>query len=654
MRITPVNLYFTDAAVNLPMHETSWDPQSACLPGSQKAILNEITRWAISRDPEAPIFLLVGPPGCGKTRIANSTAVTFDNGGRLGASVFLDRDIAEHKNPTKIFSSIARELAAFDDQLKFRISRAVSLRPGLGTAVLERQLQGLIIEPLHDLTIIGPILIIIDGLDVWQDRHRVLSALQNADNLPSNLRILITSRPEDDIVDSLKDIPHCHQRRMMVDEEGLVMDVADYSHQCLKILQDIKPSIFADSSVEEVIGYFETKSRGIYLWVSVAIRYLAVVSDDTARAFLSVIDSAEMPPDYVTAMSILKQSIDDSLKATSRVKLKSELSVGAAMALGVTGLRSDKAVHVLKAMFDKHLLKYDDNASRFLLSIRHPSWTDAAIKNCRCPHPPLESGSTASNVCMAHVCVDFLSNRLSSDICSSIYQVKNHGESMIDMRLWKQPPYHLRPYVVEAYRYAIKFSIEHLKDVQDDCSIPSIEKKLRNLTKHFYHLSEYLGKDGPQMTEILEKYLDMLDDSVSRPYTLTFATFFQRVLQGLRNSQSLIQAKDHLDKFQTVPEGCSGYERWKWKQSLSENWCVCTQYHAWKITSPNICSLKACLEYTGNEIALHQCLMVTPPIIPMIDKDGQVCRTIGEVNLTVDRTASGKLVHNKLCTAFIT
>ena len=218
-------------------------------------------------------------------------------------------------------------------------------------------------------------------------------------------------------------------------------------------------------------------------------------------------------------MSILKRSIDDSLKATSRVKLKSELSVGAAMALGVTGLRSDKAVQVLNAMFENQLLQYDDNASRFLSSIWHPSWTDVTISNCRCPHPAMESGPNMSGVCMAHVCVDFLCDRLSSDICSDAYQIKNDVEHVIDMRLWKQPPNHLRPYVAEAYRYAIKFWIEHLRDLQDDCDIPSMKRKLTNLTDHFYHLYEYLGKDGPQMTEVLRGFLDILECSVSTLHT---------------------------------------------------------------------------------------------------------------------------------------
>ncbi|KAF8347610.1 hypothetical protein F5887DRAFT_956637 [Amanita rubescens] len=616
-----------NAAVNLPMHETSWDPQSVCLPGSQKQILNDIARWAIRRDPEAPIFLLVGPPGCGKTRIANSTAFVYD-GGHLGASVFLDRGITEHRNPTKVFSSIARELAAFDNQLKLRISKAISLKPCLGIAVPERQFQGLIIEPLSDLTIIGPILVIIDGLDVWQDRNRVLSALINASNLHPNLRFLITSRPEADIVNGLKGIPHCHQRRMTADEEGLVEDVTSYSRQCLEILQDNRPSIFADYSVEEVLDDFEAKSLGIYLWLSVAIRFLTVVSNDTARAFLSIICSVEAPPDYAIAMSILKCSIHDSLKATSQVKLKSEISVGAAMALGVTGLWSDKAPQILNVMLEKQLLQHDDNASRFLSSMLHPWSTEGMTSNRQCSHPVVESGSVASNVCMAHVCVTFLCDRLSSDICSDIYVTKNDGEDVIDARLWKRPPHHLRPYVAEAYGYATKFWIEHLKDVQDDCCIPFLEQKLRNLIEHIFHLHEYMGKDGRQTAEVLRKFLDIFEASVL-----------------LCDPTIVSQAKSLLNKFKISPHGCDRTRvrprrKRSVRRSLSQNSCFCPLYRTWKITSPNTCTLKACLKYAGKPTPLSQCLMVTPAIVPMIDEGGHICRTIGKVALTVDRTAS--------------
>ena len=134
-----------------------------------------------------------------------------------------------------------------------------------------------------------------------------------------------------------------------------------------------------------------------------------------------------------------------------------------------------------------------------------------------------------------------------------------------------------------------------------------------------------------------------------------FATVLQRFLQGLRDAKTLIRAKELLDRFESAPNGGgNGGDRVRRKQStrrsLSENGCACTQGRDWKITSQNVCSLKACLEYAGQPTALRQCLMVTPPIIPMIDNDGQVRRTIVEVNLTVDRTAFGKSVHDIQCT----
>ncbi|KAF8622311.1 hypothetical protein AX15_007120 [Amanita polypyramis BW_CC] len=73
---------------------------------------------------------------------------------------------------------------------------------------------------------------------------------------------------------------------------------------------------------------------------------------------------------------------------------------------------------------------------------------------------------------------------------------------------------------------------------------------------------------------------------------------------------------------------------------LSEACCLCPLYRLWKVTSSDACSLKASLEYTGTPEANLQCLMVSPPIMPMIDKGGQVHRAIREVALTVDRTTS--------------
>ncbi|KAK2463984.1 hypothetical protein APHAL10511_004035 [Amanita phalloides] len=606
-----------NVSLHLPVHDTSWDPQNVCLPGSQRIILDEISRWAISRVPEAPIFLLTGPAGCGKTCIANSVAVMFNNGRRLGASVFFDRSSDKHMNPSKIFSSIARGLAAFDDKLKLHISKAISWQPELGTAVPERQLQGLIVEPLRGLKIVGPILFIIDGLDVWQDRRRVLSVLRNATQLPENLRILITSRPEKDIVNTLKGVSHCFQQHITADEEGLVRDVTTYSCQCLKTLQDIRPSIFADSSLEEVLDDFKVKSLGIYLWVSVAVRFLAVASDDTARAFLSDICSATVPHDYATAMIFLKRSISDALRATSRIKLRSRLSVSAAMALGVIGLRSDKADKVLNAMADKHLLKHDDNATLFFSSMWHPSWLDtsvnAMVENIQYPHLAIECSSNTSS-CMAYVCIDFLSSRLSSDICSRTDQTKIKGETMLDVRLWKQPLESHRPSINEAYQYATNFWIEHLRDVQDNSDIPLLKRKLIESSKHLLHLFEFMGKDEQRMTRVLHEFLGMLKGSELCDPTLVSHT--EAFLATLRvgSTNELIQ--------------------------LSENCCICPLYRAWKITRPEGCSLKASLVYACTQSPSLQCIMVTPPIVPFINVDGQVCRTIGEVRLTVDRTTS--------------
>lgn len=408
----------------------------------------------------------------------------------MGASTFLDREKEEHQNPDRLFTSIARELAAFDDKIKVRISKAISQQPRLSTSDLERQLQELIIKPLKDLTIVGPILVVIDGFDALRDRCRVLSALKkNASNMPRTLRILVTARPEDDIITNLAGVSYL--RRVTADEEGLVNDVPQYVRQCLDIFQEVRPSVFADISLEEVLAEFEAKSRGIFLWLSVAIRFLAVASDDTVRAFLGEISSATRSTSYAETMPILEQAIRRALTATSPVKVKSELSVGGAAALGVIGLKSDKTGKILETMVAEGLLKYEDKASLYLSAMHHPSsrCANGTTSDHACSHPNLQDRWNTDASCMGHVCIDFLDIRLASDVCGCAYLSKNNGEVVIDSRLMREPPEYIRAYIGEAYQYAREFWMAHLEDVRSCCAMDSLRDKLHRFSRHFWSMS---------------------------------------------------------------------------------------------------------------------------------------------------------------------
>ena len=91
------------------------------------------------------------------------------------------------------------------------------------------QVERLIIEPTKHLDTIGPLVIVIDALDESGDpasRRHLLRAISNqiADNtLPTNLRFLITARPETDILTELLPGP----RTVRKDTGDIPKDIVD-------------------------------------------------------------------------------------------------------------------------------------------------------------------------------------------------------------------------------------------------------------------------------------------------------------------------------------------------------------------------------------------------------------------------------------------
>src|SRR5580658_1121775 len=205
----------------------SWDADRTCVSGTNVSLIDEIVRWLPGTTSNGQvrserIFLLLGRPRCGKSAISHTIGERLQKEGRLGSAIFLARDVEGRNSAQAIFSTMARHLAAFDDKIKEGISQAIDKDPNLPTAALELQFQDLIVGPTRNLTIIGPVLLIIDGLDECQDiqeRCRLLRILiRESDNLPTNFRILITARPELDIENAFRD--HNGHRRREMDSEG--------------------------------------------------------------------------------------------------------------------------------------------------------------------------------------------------------------------------------------------------------------------------------------------------------------------------------------------------------------------------------------------------------------------------------------------------
>lgn len=250
-----------------------------CLPDTRTTILSQITDWANSTGGDVPrVLWLSGPAGTGKSTIAHTIAKWFKDAGGLGSCYCFDRqEQADHRHQ-KIFSTIARDLAGRDPELKRALADAIEDDGSLKkTTDIIQQWDELLMKPLGKLSeiTIGPVVIVIDALDESggvEIRRRILHILAgklgnpSITTLPVNLRIIVTSRPLRDIEDELGGVQHIRQMSMdSILPAEAKNDINAYVSDKLGKLSDFR-------DVE--IAALAEKADGLFEWARLAWEYI--------------------------------------------------------------------------------------------------------------------------------------------------------------------------------------------------------------------------------------------------------------------------------------------------------------------------------------------------------------------------------------------
>jgi WD40 repeat protein len=240
-----------------------------CLPGTRTEILDDIIEWVDLSGDDAPrVFLLTGTSGSGKSAIAHTVARYFDQLMRLGSSYCFKRDDLENRRPAMLFSTIARDLADYDLSFKSALVDSVGGKRSLrSVSDLEDQLDSFILNPMSTLTLVGPVVVVIDALDESADllgRRKLLELLATKiPNLPSNFRVFLTSRPESDVIRIFKNNPLVHIKSL--DDTSSVSTMRDITaFVCHELGSDLK-SPFNDVNCQALAR----RSEGLFQWAYV-------------------------------------------------------------------------------------------------------------------------------------------------------------------------------------------------------------------------------------------------------------------------------------------------------------------------------------------------------------------------------------------------
>ncbi|PPQ72263.1 hypothetical protein CVT25_000213, partial [Psilocybe cyanescens] len=154
------------------LEDVGWDSEKICFRGTRENTINSIIRWAsgnlVDTASSSRVCILSGPIASGKSTIAHTISKMFHEQSRLGAAIFLHDQVAD-ANSKRISSSIVHQLAGYDTSLHSRIAAKIKADQSLTWADARRQFHALVVETTYEadskLLMIGPVLIVIDGLD---------------------------------------------------------------------------------------------------------------------------------------------------------------------------------------------------------------------------------------------------------------------------------------------------------------------------------------------------------------------------------------------------------------------------------------------------------------------------------------------------------
>ena len=422
-----------------PLENVGWACSRTCLRGTRNVIINDLIQWASQSDraksgmeKKGQIYVLQGPPDCGKSSIAHSVAEAFHLQDRLGAAIFLD-DRAEGKiiGSQNLSTTIASQLADYDENIRVAIAAKIKIDASLAEADIACQFPGLIVSAIEGLVLIGPICIILDGLENIVNPTEQLGLLaaiaDHFNKLPSNFHLVLTARhgPTSESIKQL--LPDCIIKEITFDDEGSIVDYNKYLSQSLHHLLSKKLKIAEKYTINELQDEFVKRSKGVYFWVSVACQFLLLYTHGDECKILENILSTELPwtsevamdqlfcvvLSYIPCMTLMCQSL---MQSPQPLPLHSSLD-------GVSVFASESTYQSLFLNMMQNLGFLVENGrdgiDNPLFSI-HPCLEDFLTSSRRCHGTNfyVDRLQIAPSLNMPEICFDWMARFLRQNICS--------------------------------------------------------------------------------------------------------------------------------------------------------------------------------------------------------------------------------------------
>ncbi|KAL5512563.1 hypothetical protein ACEPAG_3216 [Sanghuangporus baumii] len=473
--------------------------RTRCLEGTREDYVKQITSilfWETETtrrlDTAQRFVWLTGAAGAGKSTIALTIADICDARGSPASYLFFERGKDEYMSAIR---SIAYKLASLHPSVRPHIVRAVKENANISGSPLKTQFEKLVLEPIRTATneFECPIIIIIfDALDecgTSSQREDLVHLLMNGSaGLPTNVRILVTSRPENDILEN--EVPgHIRHIKLEHRSDKSRQDVDLYLKKKMVsvVKQGAPPKGWEWDKIFEILS---GAADGLFIWASTAVKMVGESTNPRRelRMLLEDIQSVGGGINglYATVLEYSgipwhkREAKEEFAKIVGVILFAKETLSGEDIE-AFLGLEEDTVDTVLGRL--RSVLSYETGKS---VRLHHASFADYLTSD-RSSGKAWNIDEACQKAHIAERCFDVMSETLSFNMCgveSSF--LRNNEISDLQDRVQKAIPRHLD--------YACRFWSVHFCQV---ANTDDLLEKLKTFASHrLLHWFEVLSLTG--------------------------------------------------------------------------------------------------------------------------------------------------------------
>lgn len=452
--------------------------------------------------------------GTGKSTIALTVAHQLRQLSYPVSSYFFRRGFGEQAHARKLIPTIIRQLAQGSVEVRRQIIQIIQQEPDLGLSSISDQFKRLLLDPFENICISRnldePFIIIIDAMDECEEEDDIsllLYLLSNPDMLKTNVRIVLTSRPELCIRLGFESMPNILYEDLALHDVPRALvdnDIKTYlEHELGKI--QINHKLPSDWPEEGKVSNMVKSAAGLFIFASTAIRYIGGSRQaDPEERLNEVCKTTE-------SNSIMTKQLDQmytvmlqnsakgeySKQEYQQIRIRFQRTIGTIVTLldplsvealsqllGETELKQKR--RIAQALEPFHaILNIPPEGSDTPIQTLHLSFRDFLTDQDRCRDEFFWVDKIQAHARLASDCIQLMSSSLHKNIC---------GLRSIGVLYSEISQTDIDRSIPSSLKYACRYWLEHLSHAGIDLVQPELIDKF--LRKHFLHWLEVMSLIG--------------------------------------------------------------------------------------------------------------------------------------------------------------